>query len=358
MTRRALTTLIGPGRIQLATLIEEPAPRRALATLIEARRAALRTLIEGGAPSAAPILVSAPVASGVVRIGQTLTSDDGVWSDADSYTRQWTRDGAPISGATGATYTVIGDDIACELRCEVGASGPGGTAAPVASNALTSAWRLIAQILGADGYLWVMSAAESGVALGAPLASLLDVTGAQALVQPLTSARPTQQADHLAFVADDYLTGDGLAPVFASGAARSVLVVLETVINTSSQMLLSATRVGFASPQWSISAQGRAVRPSGTVVYAASSLPARKPIWLVDAASGSERQIDTTTATAGAIGADALITGLTLGARRLASPGSYLTNGVRALLICARALDTTERAAIRAVLDAQGVTTP
>jgi len=45
-------------------------------------------------------LVSAPVISGTLRVGRTLTANFGTWDiDVDSYTYQWFRDGTPVGSA-------------------------------------------------------------------------------------------------------------------------------------------------------------------------------------------------------------------------------------------------------------------
>jgi hypothetical protein len=67
----------------------------------------------GGAPAgAAPTISVAPVASGTVTIGGTLTTTDGTWTGSPtSYTYQWRRAGVNIGGATAAAYVVVAADI-------------------------------------------------------------------------------------------------------------------------------------------------------------------------------------------------------------------------------------------------------
>lgn len=307
----------------------------------------------------APVNTVAPVASGTVRIGQTLTCTTGTWTGTPTptYAYQWRRDGADIGGATASTHTVVSADIAAEMDCVVTATNASGSA-DEPSNTLTSVHRDILLILGADGYLWIFDPAETGVSAGSPLASVLDVTGTQALVQPTSTRQPTQQAGRAEFATDDWMQVDGLASYFASGD-RSMMVVLQTAINTSVQIVFSATRIGFASPQWTMTAQGRTVGPATGAQFASATLPATKPVWIVDKASGgAERQIDTTVTTASSLGTSGLIDTVTLGARLIGSSGGYLTDGVRCLILVHREITSGERATIRSVLDAQGVTTP
>ena len=59
----------------------------------------------------APTVVEAPVISGEPEVGEQLSVSEGTWSTAGlAFTYQWTRDGAPIDGATGASYTVVEAD--------------------------------------------------------------------------------------------------------------------------------------------------------------------------------------------------------------------------------------------------------
>lgn len=57
-----------------------------------------------------PTATERPSISGTPEIGQTLTLDLGTWTGAPTITVQWTRDGAPIDLATGATYDTVTAD--------------------------------------------------------------------------------------------------------------------------------------------------------------------------------------------------------------------------------------------------------
>jgi hypothetical protein len=80
----------------------------------------------------------------------------------------------------------------------------------------------------------------------------------------------------------------------------------------------------------------------------------------VDDLSESTRYNDDgTTDTDGIIGTvPVTLTNCLLGARRRASLETFLSNGIRCLLLVHRALTSGEIATIRAVLEAQGVTAP
>jgi hypothetical protein len=76
-----------------------------------------------------PTNTSSPGISGTPDVGQTLTIDVGTWSgDAPvTYTYRWTRDGAPIAGATGLEHRVTPADRGHTLAAEVTATNPGGS---------------------------------------------------------------------------------------------------------------------------------------------------------------------------------------------------------------------------------------
>lgn len=71
---------------------------------------------EGGSPSL-PAIVTPPSIAGTLSNGSTITCTPGVWSTGTA-TRQWYRDGTPISGQTGLTYTYASaTDDGCYLSC-------------------------------------------------------------------------------------------------------------------------------------------------------------------------------------------------------------------------------------------------
>lgn len=78
-----------------------------------------------------PVLVSAPVITGVAQVGQTLSISTGTWTGATSYAYQWFSfsffaDFA-IPGATSNTYEIAGDYEGVNLRCKVYATNATGT---------------------------------------------------------------------------------------------------------------------------------------------------------------------------------------------------------------------------------------
>jgi hypothetical protein len=76
-----------------------------------------------------PTNTEAPSISGATVVGETLTCDPGLWGGAGTVTiaYQWLRDGAQISGATGATHVLVGADEGTMIDCRVSATDDRGT---------------------------------------------------------------------------------------------------------------------------------------------------------------------------------------------------------------------------------------
>nr|WP_246416235.1 carboxypeptidase regulatory-like domain-containing protein [Nocardioides luti] len=66
-----------------------------------------------GVTGDAPVVNAAPVAAGSGKVGSALTATAPTWTTSGVTTggRQWLRDGSPIAGETGATYTVLPGDL-------------------------------------------------------------------------------------------------------------------------------------------------------------------------------------------------------------------------------------------------------
>lgn len=97
----------------------------------------------------------APVISGRVAPGETLTASTGTWTGGqNSYSYQWNLNGSPITGATSASYTVAAGDPAGTLSVTVTATN--GNAAPVSQSSQGTPSRpVITAVTPADGQLSV-----------------------------------------------------------------------------------------------------------------------------------------------------------------------------------------------------------
>lgn len=80
--------------------------------------------------ASAPANTVAPVASGTLQVGQTLSCTDGTWTGSPSptFTYQWQRDGVDIGGETNATYVVALADIGKTIRRNVTGTNSEGSA--------------------------------------------------------------------------------------------------------------------------------------------------------------------------------------------------------------------------------------
>ncbi len=85
-----------------------------------------------------PANLVAPAVTGTLTNGSTLTSTTGTWTGLPSYTYQWKRDGAVISGQTASTYTYASaTDDGRYITCTVTATDATGSGSAT-SNAVIS----------------------------------------------------------------------------------------------------------------------------------------------------------------------------------------------------------------------------
>jgi hypothetical protein len=92
-----------------------------------------------GTSGAAPTNTAVPTLSGDPVVGQTLYTSNGTWSGTvTSYTYQWFKDGAAISGETSDHYLILDMDVGSVFLCKVTAYNVGAASSP-ASSAATSA---------------------------------------------------------------------------------------------------------------------------------------------------------------------------------------------------------------------------
>lgn len=70
-----------------------------------------------------------PDITGTPTVGQTLTASNGTWTGSPTFTRQWKRNGANISGATATTYLLVVGDAAATITVTVTATNSFGATA-------------------------------------------------------------------------------------------------------------------------------------------------------------------------------------------------------------------------------------
>ena len=96
---------------------------------------------------ALPANTAAPVISGSLTVGSTLSCTQGTWSNSPtSYAYQWQRGGTNISGATSSSYTTVTADGGTSVGCLVTATNAAGSASQasntlaIAGGVATSVW--------------------------------------------------------------------------------------------------------------------------------------------------------------------------------------------------------------------------
>jgi hypothetical protein len=93
-------------------------------------------------PAPAISIVAPASLAGVTQVGQALTVTPGTYDPADStLSYQWLRDGQAITGAAGAAYTLVAEDVgrALSVRLEVSRSGYSGIAEELAATSRVTA---------------------------------------------------------------------------------------------------------------------------------------------------------------------------------------------------------------------------
>lgn len=91
-----------------------------------------------GYPSgASPVNTGLPAISGLNVVTRLLDVSNGTWTNSPtSYTYQWKRDGANISGATSANYRLVQADIGAIITCTVTAINGSGSASATSAGTL------------------------------------------------------------------------------------------------------------------------------------------------------------------------------------------------------------------------------
>lgn len=92
-----------------------------------------------GDPVDAPTSAGLPTISGTARVGSALTASPGTWTGTPTgLSFQWTRDGAPIAGATSPTLALTATDAGRAIAVAVTATNAGGSATASATARLVA----------------------------------------------------------------------------------------------------------------------------------------------------------------------------------------------------------------------------
>lgn len=179
-----------------------------------------------------PVNTSAPVISGTVALGRPLTATPGVWTGTPTPTLayQWYRGSTAISGATGGTYTVQGEDIAHEVTVRVTATNTAGSASAT-SNSLANVWQpLLAIKPDAIIFDGLDRSCFNNASEGDPVSYLYSINGLEIAHQSVTSKMGTRQATGLTFdgVDDEYLGSNALLNYHAGNATYANCLTTNT----------------------------------------------------------------------------------------------------------------------------------
>lgn len=108
---------------------------RRLAPLLVALVSLVATGVASAAIAAAPVNTAPPTISGTPQVGQTLTANNGTWSNSPtSFAYQWLRCNAGgnacanVANGTQKTYTLVGADAGRTMRVRVTATNADGSA--------------------------------------------------------------------------------------------------------------------------------------------------------------------------------------------------------------------------------------
>lgn len=203
----------------------------------------------GGLVLVAPVNTVAPVASGTVTIGGSLSTTNGTWTGtpAPTFTYQWRRDGVSIGGATASSYTPVAADIGPAIDCLVTATNAAGSASADSNNlafAMTQFTNLRA---------WYRS--DLGITLdGSDVAAWADQSGrGNDLVAASSSVDPVYNATDAQFNNKPSVEGDGVGEWLrdtavsfsaAFGPNCTIGAVLRLVTNTNGRVPLSLNNSG------------------------------------------------------------------------------------------------------------------
>ena len=119
------------GRATVAVTIPEGTPAGTLVLTVSVPETG--TTIDVPITVTVPIeVVTAPSISGTGQVGRTLTVSAGTWSvSSPTLAYQWNRNGTPIDGATGTSYTLTAADAGASITATVTAAADGYATATV-----------------------------------------------------------------------------------------------------------------------------------------------------------------------------------------------------------------------------------
>jgi len=213
-----------------------------------------------------PVNTVAPVISGNLQVGQTLTTTDGTWTGTATitFTYQWKRGGSNITSATNSTYVLVEADAGQAITCAVtGTNGIGNSTGT--SNSLTIDVYVIYLTSIADGTDATTYSAGvwNTIGLGTAAANRKIVLG-------LISRGAANQTVSSASIGGQTATSFAHADSSTAGSAADI-VVADVPTGTTGDISItwSGARTRCGTGVWAVYGAGSST-PSATATSAAS----------------------------------------------------------------------------------------
>lgn len=175
----------------------------------------IRTVVAPGSLSA----TQRPTATGMPRVGETLTASTGTWSPAGAtYSYQWLADDVPVEGSTASTFEPGPAQVRARIRIEITASKP--AYAPVKRTSVATAAVVVGHLANVT----------------APTVSGTPRVGSRLTADPGTWSRPGLTYAYQWFV-------DGAA---ITGGTGATYVPVAADLHRAVSVTVTASRPGYA----------------------------------------------------------------------------------------------------------------
>jgi len=316
-----------------------------------------------------PVNTVAPVVSGFVAVGQTLSSTTGTWTGTPTptYTYQWKSDGSNISGATSATYVVQAATVATTIRCDVTATNIAGSATQASNNIESPLKTMLADARlievrtargNADVYFGLDAASN-----GQPVGSW---TGHKGLVatQATTGSKPTRVAGGVDFDGtDDFMRLSATEEAeFATIGWTMAVCIRDNPTPSSSRIIWAASDGGSgALDVVNINSAGdlvKAIAGSGTVIANQADWASPNTIWVAAEGTGTNLTRVRAGGTNNSYTFGTYPTGINtaaIGARLVATASLFHDGTISCVMVFNAALSFAEMASYETILTTAGV---
>jgi surface antigen len=194
---------------------------------------------------------AAPAISGAAKVDVPLTASPGSWSKGGaSFRYQWLANGAPVAGATQATYTPTAAQVGASISVTVyadlagfatGSSTSAATAPTAPGTMATSSSPTVAGVPKVTGVLTVSGGSFSPAATSTSISWLSDGTPIPGATQPTLTLGPDQLNHAITAVVTGHRAG------YTDGVARSAATAPigpENLTITQEPTLAGSARVG------------------------------------------------------------------------------------------------------------------